>query len=117
MDLGHQDIALLTGAPPELQPGLSRPGLRGVERLTATTVGTRAADYRDALTAAGLDLRPELVSAEGFRQQDAAAATRRLMSLRRPPTAVLALDSLLALGVLRESNTIEHFATRYRRAD
>ena len=101
VDLGHKDIALLTGAPPELQPRLSRPGLRGVERLTATTSGTRAAGYRDALEAAGLDPRADLVSAEGFRRQDAAAATQRLMSLPRPPTAVLALDSLLALGVLQ----------------
>jgi len=101
IDLGHQDIALLTGAPAELQPHLMRPGLRGVERLTGTTVGTRAAGYRDALTAAGINLRTELVSAEGFHRQDAAKAIRRLMSLSRPPTAVLALDSLLALGVLQ----------------
>jgi DNA-binding LacI/PurR family transcriptional regulator len=101
LDLGHERIALLTGAPPELWARLSRPGLRGVERLVATTVGTRAAGYRDALLAAGLEPRPELVSAEGFRRDDAAAATRRLLTLPSPPTAILALDSLLALGVLQ----------------
>jgi DNA-binding LacI/PurR family transcriptional regulator len=101
LDLGHEHIGLLTGAPPELQPKLARPGMRGVERLTATTVGTRAAGYRDALLAAGVPPRPELVSADGFRREDAAAAVRRLLTLSQPPTAVLALDSLLALGVLQ----------------
>jgi LacI family transcriptional regulator, galactose operon repressor len=101
LDLGHERIALLTGAPAELQRKLSRSGLRGVERLAATTVGTRAAGYRDALVAAGLSPHPELVSAEGFRRDEAAAATRRLLALTPPPTAVLALDSLLALGVLQ----------------
>jgi LacI family transcriptional regulator len=101
LDLGHQRIALLTGAPGELRTKLTRAGLRGVERLAATTVGTRTAGYRDALVAAGLSPRPELVSAEGFRRDEAAAATRRLLELASPPTAVLALDSQLALGVLQ----------------
>jgi DNA-binding LacI/PurR family transcriptional regulator len=101
LELGHQDVSLFTGAPESMQRALTRPGLRGVERLTGTTVGTRAAGYRDALVAAGITPRPELVSAEGFRREDAAAAVRRLMALPRPPTAILALDSLLALGVLQ----------------
>jgi DNA-binding LacI/PurR family transcriptional regulator len=101
LDLGHERIALLTGAPAELRAKLTRAGLRGVERLAATTVGTRTAGYRDALVAAGLSPRPELVSAEGFRRDEAAAATRRLLELASPPTAVLALDSQLALGVLQ----------------
>jgi DNA-binding LacI/PurR family transcriptional regulator len=101
LGVGHEHIALLTGAPVELQPKLSRPGLRGVERLAATTVGTRAAGYRDALLAAGVPPRGDLVSAEGFRRDHAAAATRRLLQLPSPPTAILALDSLLALGVLQ----------------
>jgi LacI family transcriptional regulator len=99
--VGHEHIALLTGAPEELQAKLSKPGLRGVERLAATTVGTRAAGYRDALLAAGVQPRADLVSAEGFRRDDAAAATRRLLQLPSPPTAILALDSLLALGALQ----------------
>lgn len=98
---GHQHIGLVTGAPAELQAKLSRAGLRGVERLAATTVGTRAAGYRDALLAAGVSPRADLVSAEGFRRDQAAAATRRLLGLPSPPTAILALDSLLALGVLQ----------------
>ncbi|NUW44049.1 LacI family DNA-binding transcriptional regulator [Nonomuraea rhodomycinica] len=101
LKLGHRSVALLTGGDEKLRPKLSRPGLRGVERLAATTVGARAAGYRDALVEAGIEPRPELVSAEGFRREDAAAATRRLLALPDPPTAILALDSLLALGVLQ----------------
>ncbi|MFG1956492.1 LacI family DNA-binding transcriptional regulator [Nonomuraea sp. NPDC049028] len=99
--LGHRNIALLTGGDEKLRPRLARPGLRGVERLGATTVGARAAGYRDALVESGIEPRPELVSAEGFRREDAAAATTRLLGLPDPPTAILALDSLLALGVLQ----------------
>ncbi|MFI7439846.1 LacI family DNA-binding transcriptional regulator [Nonomuraea indica] len=100
LKLGHRSIALLTGGDEHLAAKLARPGLRGVERIAGTTVGARTAGYRDALLEAGVDPRPELVSAEGFRREDAAEATARLFALPDPPTAILALDSLLALGVL-----------------
>ncbi|NJC70725.1 LacI family transcriptional regulator [Planosporangium thailandense] len=98
---GHTRVALLTGGDPSLAAALQVPDLVGVERLAATTVGTRAAGYRDALLAAGLPVDPVLVSVEGFHRADAAAATHRLLGLPEPPTAILALDSLLALGVLQ----------------
>ena len=53
----------------------ARRRLKGVERLAATTVGARAAGYRDALLAAGVSPRPEYLSANGFHREDAAAAT------------------------------------------
>jgi LacI family transcriptional regulator len=98
---GHKRIGLLTGGDPSLTEALHVSGLVGVERLAATTVGTRAAGYRDALLAAGVPVDPALVSVEGFHREEAAAATRRLLELPEPPTAILALDSLLALGVLQ----------------
>jgi DNA-binding LacI/PurR family transcriptional regulator len=98
---GHKRVGLLTGGNPLLSEALHAPGLIGVERIAATTVGTRAAGYRDALKSAGLPLDPALISAEGFHREEAAMATRRMLDLPDPPTAILALDSVLALGVLQ----------------
>jgi LacI family transcriptional regulator len=100
--LGHRRIALITGLGLNLAPGPSAgAGLRGIERTVGATAGLRAAGYRDALLAAGVvpDLR--YVSGEGFHLDDAARATRQLMALPDPPTAVIALDSMLSLGVLK----------------
>jgi LacI family transcriptional regulator len=99
--LGHRRIALVTGAPPAAAELLAGPGLRGAERAIGSTAGLRAAGYRDALLAAGIEPDPQYVSAEGFRRDDAAKATARLLGLTRPPTATIALDSLLSLGVLQ----------------
>jgi LacI family transcriptional regulator len=99
--LGHQRIAILTGGTPEIGERLLRPDMKGVERLSATTVGSRAAGYRDAMGAAGLSLRPDYLSANGFRREDAVAEVRKLMTLVDPPTAVLAFDSIQSLGALQ----------------
>jgi len=99
--LGHRRVALVTGAPPAAAELLTGEGLRDVEKAIGSTAGLRAAGYRDALLARGLTPDPRYVSAEGFRRDDAAAATIRLLALPEPPTAFLALDSLLSLGVLQ----------------
>jgi len=101
LDLGHKRIAILTGGVllrhfPEL-----RPAMRGVERLTATTVGSRAAGYHDAMAAAGLELRPEYLSSNGFRREDALLSTTQLLQLDEPPTAILSFDSVQSLGALQ----------------
>jgi LacI family transcriptional regulator len=75
-----------------------RPDMRGVERLTATTVGARAAGFRDAMTAAGVDIRPDLISSGGYRRQDAERETAGLLALPRRPTAILAFDAMQSLG-------------------
>lgn len=99
--LGHRRIALLTGGDPVRHQGVLRPGLRGVERLPGTTTGERAAGYRDALVHAGIAPDLDLVSLDGFHRADGVAATKRLLALPRPPTAILALDSLLSIGALQ----------------
>lgn len=99
--LGHERIAILTGGTTEIHRRLLRPAMRGVERLTATTVGSRAAGYRDAMVAAGLELRPEYLSSNGFRREDALLSTTQLLELDDPPSAILSFDSVQSLGALQ----------------
>lgn len=100
IEQGHTRIAIVTGGSSSILPRLTRPGMKGVETISVTTLGARAAGYRDALASAGIQVRSEYLSAAGFRRDDAAAATRTLMGLKEPPTAILAFDSILTLGVL-----------------
>jgi LacI family transcriptional regulator len=104
---GHRRIGILTGGTPAaVGRRLSTPAMKGVERLAATTVGARAAGYRDALLAVGVSPRPEYLSANGFHREDAALATTTMMSLPEPPTAIFAFDSILALGALQAFRTM-----------
>jgi LacI family transcriptional regulator, galactose operon repressor len=99
--LGHRRIALVTGMPPGAPLFDVGRGLGGVERILGATVGLRAAGYRDALLASGIEPDLRYVSGAGIHLDDAAAATRRLLSMPDPPTAIVALDSVLSLGVLQ----------------
>jgi DNA-binding LacI/PurR family transcriptional regulator len=101
IELGHRRIALVTGAPPSLAALLQQPDLRGVAKAAGGTTGLRAAGFRDALLAADIPLDPRYISADGLRRDDAARATERLLAMDEPPTAIIALDSLLSLGVLQ----------------
>jgi LacI family transcriptional regulator len=98
IEQGHRDIAILTGGTPEMLERMLRPDMRGVERLSATTVGSRAAGFRDAMVEADLPIRPEYLSAGGFRREDAEAQTDRLVALVEPPTAILSFDAMQSLG-------------------
>jgi LacI family transcriptional regulator len=101
VEAGHTRIGLVTGDSAESHPGLARVVGAGVQTAFGGTTGLRVAGYRDALLQAGLPLDPALLAAEGLRPQDAAHATRRLLQLPDPPTALIGLDSLLTLGVLQ----------------
>lgn len=101
LGLGHERIAIVTGGTPEIREKLVRTEMRGAERLSATTVGARAAGYHDAMAAAGVPIRPEYLSANGFRREDAVFEVHQLMDLAEPPTAILAFDSIQSLGALQ----------------
>ncbi|HWI53681.1 MAG TPA: LacI family DNA-binding transcriptional regulator [Symbiobacteriaceae bacterium] len=60
----------------------------------------RVMGYRQGLSEAGLPFAGELVDPGNITQQDGRAATERLLSLKDPPTAILAMDDNLALGAL-----------------
>ncbi len=97
---GHERIALVTGAAAEDAAALQSHDVEALRKVRRGTSAIRAAGYRRALAAAGVPFHPEYVPITGFRREDAREATRALMSLPTPPTAILSLDGLLTLGVL-----------------
>jgi len=101
IDAGHTRIGVLTGASLDMAPRLSRPDLKGVERIAATTSGARTAGYRDALLEAGITPDSTYVVANGFHREDAISGTTQLLTRPDPPTAILAFDSILSLGALQ----------------
>ncbi|MFN8194764.1 MAG: LacI family DNA-binding transcriptional regulator [Nocardioidaceae bacterium] len=101
LDVGHERIAVITGAGPDRADELHRTDPRGLKRIQATTFGMRTAGYREALAAAGIPFVADYLPTVGFRREDACAATSALMALPRPPTAIITFDSVLTLGALR----------------
>jgi LacI family transcriptional regulator len=81
--LGHRRIGVVAGP-----RGLSPSELR-------------LAGHRRALAEAGLPAAPELVRHGDFHPESGRAAARALLALARPPTAILACNDLMAMGVLR----------------
>lgn len=83
-DLGHRRIGYVAG-PQETSTGR--------ERL---------ASYRQAVADLGLDGDPELIYQGDFQAASGVAGAKALLDLADPPTAMLAADSLMTFGVLRE---------------
>jgi DNA-binding LacI/PurR family transcriptional regulator len=82
--LGHTRIALLSGA------------------LDGSTGVDRHAGYIEALDTAGIAPDPELVRAFDWTLAAGQRATAELLDLASPPTALLAVDPVLAAGALVE---------------
>lgn len=83
LSLGHQRIGLIYG--------IAVPNL-GTDRLFA---------YQESLRAAGLPVDPSLVVECGPTIEDSYQAARQLLELPSRPTALLAINDLLAVGALR----------------
>lgn len=82
--LGHERIAVITGP---------RKSLTGRERLAA--VGA-------ALRAHSLSLRRDFVRVGNFQADSGRRAAAQFLDLDEPPTAVFAIDNLMALGAVQE---------------
>jgi LacI family transcriptional regulator len=71
-----------------------------------TEVNDRAIDrrqaYEDALADAGLEVDPQLICERDFDFLEGRAALRRLMQLRRPPSAIFCANDIQAVGALSE---------------
>ncbi|MBS0381960.1 MAG: LacI family DNA-binding transcriptional regulator [Proteobacteria bacterium] len=82
VSLGHRRIAHIVGDP---EHGA------GIWRL---------AGYRDGLENAGLKENPAYLVQGMFSFESGVAATRKLLALRRPPTAIFAGDDDMAIGAI-----------------
>ncbi|WP_406217200.1 LacI family DNA-binding transcriptional regulator [Streptomyces decoyicus] len=82
-DLGHTRIGLVAGL-----PGLS-------------TTTERVQGYREGLRACGLAFAPELLAGGHSAAQGAQDATRRLLAVPQPPTAVITANNAMTIGALR----------------
>jgi LacI family transcriptional regulator len=82
--LGHRDIGFILGD------------------TEVTTALDKSVGYRRALGEAGIEPNPALiVSSPGFRDTDGYRAGVQLLEMQSRPTAVIAANSMLAIGFLR----------------
>lgn len=81
IELGHRDIAMITGP----------------DDMSASRA--RVSGFQSAMDAAGIPVRKDLVRRGEFRQEDGLAEGRSLLRLSVPPTAIFAGSDLQAVGV------------------
>ena len=81
--LGHRRIAMISG-----QPHLS-------------TADERRRGFREGLAAAGIRFDEELEPVADSRTENAYEAVQRLLTLPNPPTAIIAGNNLMTLGVIQ----------------
>ncbi|RZT07804.1 LacI family transcriptional regulator [Kribbella sp. VKM Ac-2569] len=82
VDAGHTDIGLVTLAP------------------TSNTSRDRDQGFRAALADAGVEIKPSNVITVGVPHADGHAAAQKLLSRKKPPTAIYTVTDLLAFGIL-----------------
>jgi LacI family transcriptional regulator len=83
-----------------LAHGHRRIGLVG-DPPTVYTVGERVRGFRQAMAAAGVPVDESLVRLGGRDVVEAETATRELLSMAHPPTAVFTTNNRASIGVLR----------------
>jgi DNA-binding LacI/PurR family transcriptional regulator len=89
--LGHEAIAFIGG------------------KLNLVVTVERLLGYEKAIKDAFLPLQSEYIIHEEFLREGGQEAVRELMSLKRPPTALVVADDLMALGVL---NTLDEMGIK-----
>jgi LacI family transcriptional regulator len=82
LDLGHRRIAMLTG----------RPDLQSSQ--------LREQGYRQALSAAGVQPKEELIRVGDYDPQISAEQARRLLTAPEPPTAIFAANDVSAIAAI-----------------
>lgn len=101
LSLNHRRIGLIYGV---------RPPWEGddVVDLPVNLAGgiDRLLPYQDSLEKAGLPLDPALIVTCGTNMEDGYQAALHLLQLPERPTAVLAINDLLAIGALRAANDL-----------
>jgi LacI family transcriptional regulator len=92
LELGHERIAFL---------GDFEHNYHGF-----TSSAMRRVGYQEALSAAGLEVEPELVRRASHGREPAADLTRELLDLDDPPTAIFAASDTQAIGVLAAADEL-----------
>ncbi len=82
LELGHRRIGIITPPP------------------NGQICAKRLAGFLNALTAVSLPADPELIFDGGFEVADGQTGARKLMALRRPPSAIVAANDLVAIGAI-----------------
>ncbi|MFY9176774.1 MAG: LacI family DNA-binding transcriptional regulator [Caldicoprobacterales bacterium] len=72
-----------------------------IDGLSAGTRKSRRRGYIKALEESGIGFDPWLVTAGNLQMEDGYACAYKLLSLENPPTAILAANNLMAIGVLK----------------
>lgn len=88
LDLGHRRIGFIAG-------------LREISTAT-----DRLRGYRAALRAIGLPVDPSLIRPGAFKAEMAHRAAQELLKLPRRPTAIMAGNDLMALGVMQAASDL-----------
>ncbi len=86
LEQGHRRIGLIAG-PSNVTPSADR------------EIG-----YRQALDELGLELEPALCDRGDFHYQSGQDATRRLLGLAHPPSAIFACNDVMAVGAIRAAS-------------
>lgn len=83
LSLGHRRIGFITGVP------------------AGSVAGSRFRAYRQALDQAGIGVDRALIKEGSLDREGGFAATRRLLDLPNPPTAIFAVNDVIALGAVQ----------------
>lgn len=82
-ELGHRRIGFLRG------------------RSQLSTIKLRLQGYREAIHEFGLDSEVELIAGDGFTVEEGYLATKNLLTLQKPPTAMLTSGNRLLIGAMQ----------------
>ena len=88
LGLGHRRIGFISG----------RPEIASAQR--------RLKGYKDALVNAGIEIDDDLIVPGDFIQPTACQSTRRLLSMKNPPTAIFAANDQSAMGAYQAANEL-----------
>jgi LacI family transcriptional regulator len=96
-ELGHTRIGYVSGTMRTNEDAVSGSPTRDV-----STGEERIAGYRRALRESGLHDDGRYIEVGGPRKADAGLSASKLLGMADPPTAIVAADSVIALGILEE---------------
>jgi DNA-binding LacI/PurR family transcriptional regulator len=83
LDLGHRRVSVVAG------------------RIGVSSNDERVKGCQAAFAERGLALKPENVIIANFKEEQAFAETRRLLSQAQRPTAIVSLSNMMTIGVMR----------------